>query len=306
MNPNTSSRQSLCVTIDLDDLRYYRAIHGLPEGSDTPLVFEAAIPRFLDFCEKLNIKATLFVIGMDMRWESAGKALRSATARGHEVASHSFSHFYDLSRMAPSDIDNEVRSARTRIEDAAGVGVVGFRGPGYNLSNVLLEAVSGAGYEYDSSVLPAPAYFMARAAVIAGMRLRGHHSASITGRARDFFQTNHPFEWGAPAQGLKEFPISACGPCRIPLIGTTLAGGGHASNLLLKSAARRPFLNVEFHAIDFLGVRRDSIERELRVEPVLKVPLSKRIRNFEKALQRLKEKRHNTLLARLQINGIDR
>ncbi|NOZ01097.1 MAG: hypothetical protein GXP54_04315, partial [Deltaproteobacteria bacterium] len=75
----------LCVNIDLDDLRYYRAIHGLPAGKDTPLLFEAAVPRFLEMCDRLSLRATLFTIGMDTRWEVARDALRAAVERGHEV-----------------------------------------------------------------------------------------------------------------------------------------------------------------------------------------------------------------------------
>ncbi len=291
------SERVLCVGIDLDDLRFYRAIHGLPAAADTPLVFEAAVPRFLDFCDRARVRATLFAIGEDLRWGEACEALRSAVARGHEVASHSHAHAYDLSRRPPDEIERDVLTARAVLEDAIGCPVPGFRAPGYNLSEVLLRAVARAGHAYDASLLPSPPYFAARAAVIAALRLRGRHSASIVGRGRDFLRSRDPFVW--PGTGLREFPITACGPLRLPLIGTTLARGGSLAAHLVACAARLSFVHVEFHALDFLDAARDSIEPALLVEPALRVPLADRMSRFEDALRHLSFGRQNRCLADL-------
>ncbi len=287
----------LCVGVDLDDLRYYRAIHGLPLGADTPLVFEAAVPRFLDLCDHTGVRATLFAIGEDLRWGEAREALRGAVGRGHEVASHSHAHAYDLSRRAPDEIERDLRSARTALEDATGTAVVGFRAPGYNLSGRLLRAVANTGHRYDASLLPSPPYYAARAAVIAAMRLRGRRSASIVGRGRDFLRPREPFSW--PDTGLHEFPITACGPLRLPLIGTALARGGVLAGHLVRCASRLPFVQVEFHALDFLDAARDGIEPALLVEPALRVPLADRLSRFEAALRALAFGRGNCRLADL-------
>ncbi len=287
----------LCVGIDLDDLRYYRAIHGLPRGPDTPLVFEVAVPRFLDLCERLGLRTTLFVIGQDLCWFVAREVLRAASARGHEVASHSHAHAYHLSRQGVGEVEQDVRAARMTLEDALGQGVLGFRAPGYNLSELLLRVVQEAGHRYDASLLPSPPYFVARAAVIAGMRLRGRPSASIVGRARDFWRTREPFTW--PGTGLREFPITACGPLRLPLIGTVLARGGPLARHIVRAAARLHFVQVEFHALDFLDVVSDGIEPGLLVEPALRVPLADRLARFEASLRTLMHGRSNVRLADL-------
>jgi len=289
---------TLCVGIDLDDLRCYRGIHALPPGPDTPLVFDAAVPRFLDLCDRVRVRATLFAIAEDLKWPAAGAAMRAAATAGHEVASHSLAHRYDLSLLPPGAIEADVASARTALSDAAGREVVGFRGPGYNLSGDLLRVLARTGHRYDSSVLASPPYWMARAAIIASIRLRGRRSASIVGRGRDFFRGRAPFRWGPGDGGLPEFPITACGPIRIPLIGTTLCRPGLAARLV-RGAAGRPFVNVEFHAIDFLGIAEDGIEPALAVEPALKVPLADRLASFESALRALASGRANSTLADL-------
>ena len=290
--------RTLCVGIDLDDLRYYRGIHALPPRDEGPLVFTAAVPRFLEVCRRAGVPATLFVIGEDCRWPEAGEALRAAVAAGHEVASHSLTHPYDLSRRSRDAIESELAGAREAIEAAAGAPVAGFRAPGYNLTPALLAAINRTGHRYDSSILPSPGYWAARAAVIATMHVRGRRSTSIVGRARDFMRGRAPFTWGGEAAGLREVPMTACGPLRAPLIGTFLAGGRLARHLVA-CAARLPLVNVEFHAIDFLGDQADDVEPGLRVEPVLRVPLAERLAAFESALTVLAEGRRVATLAQL-------
>ncbi len=307
-NPSADRNQSppcsgpdriLCVNIDLDDLRFYRGIHALPPEEDRPTIFEVAVPRFLQMCGRLGIAATLFTISDDLRWPTAVSSLRAAVAAGHEVGSHSATHCYDLSRRRSDFLDAEIAGSRKALEDAVGAPVIGFRGPGYNLSDALLGTLLRAGYTYDTSILPAPAYWAARAAVIGWMRLTGRRSSSIPGRARDFFRHRAPYVWGPVAPGLKEFPITTCGLGRLPLIGTTLASDGPMARHLVRSAAALPFVNVEFHALDFLDVEADSLDPRLRVEPALRIPLADRTAAFEGALARLAEGRRPARLADL-------
>ena len=277
--------RSFCVTIDLDDLRFYRAIHALAPADDFPVIFVAAVPRFLAFCDRIGVRATLFAIAEDLRWPEAREALRSAAGAAHEVASHSFSHAYDLCRHDPDRMVQDLSRARAALEDAIGSAVVGFRAPGYNLSAALLRAIAQTGHRYDASILPSPAYFAARATVIGAIRLRGRRSASIVGRARDFLRSRDPFFWRNYEPALLEFPITACGLLRWPFIGTTLARGGVLATRLATLANRLPFVQVEFHALDFLDLREDRLDADLSVEPALRVPLADRLAHFETAMR---------------------
>ena len=286
----------LCVGIDLDDLRYYRAIHALPDVPDTPVLFEAALPRFLQLCAKVGVRATLFAIASDLRWPVAVAALKGAVAAGHEVASHSHAHRYDLSLMPEAAMESDVMLARRALSDAIGRPVVGFRGPGYNLSDDLLHALVRAGYQYDSTCLASPPYFLARAAIIGAMRIKGARSASIVGRGRDFFRGTRPFMWETVS--LPEYPITGCGLVRIPLIGTTLASRSWRRRLV-SAASRLDFLNIEFHGIDFLDLEKDGLDPALAVEPALRVPLAERLVGFEEALLTLAAGRKNCPLAEL-------
>ena len=60
--------QTTLVSVDLDDVGCYHAIHGLPPPSQQQLgnVLERCLPRFLELFGQLNVLATFFVIGRDL------------------------------------------------------------------------------------------------------------------------------------------------------------------------------------------------------------------------------------------------
>ncbi len=214
------------LTIDLDGAWCYRAIHGVdrvdrgPGDVDDPVLLQG-LPRFLDLCAQLGAPATLFVVGRDLD-DSARYAdlVAAAVKEGHDVESHSYGHAYDLSRRSDDDIRVDLDRSIAAIARVTGRPPQGFRAPGYNLSPALLDGVQAAGLQWSSSVLPSPAYFAARAAVIAKTALFGRRSASLFGNARDFA----PRRSGRQRRhdnGLREFPMSA--PLGIPLTGTMLA-----------------------------------------------------------------------------------
>jgi hypothetical protein len=274
----------LTVNIDLDDLRFYRGIHALPQRPEMAEIFVSGVPRFLDLCEKHGICATLFTISEDLKIPAARAAIADAAARGHEIASHSKTHSYAVSKADAETIKLELTESKAELERACGKPVVGFRGPGYNLSPAILDALVAAGYTYDTSIMSSPPYWMARAAIITAMKLTGKTSASIVGRARDFFRSRKPFVWHGNGEGLREYPITTGGPLMMPLIGTTMAGNGLLTRQLVNAASRLDFVNIEFHGIDFLDIEGDGLERELLVEPALKIPLETRLANFDRYL----------------------
>ena len=256
------------VSLDVDGVRHYHAIHGLPGAADVacdPPV-ERGVRRFLDLCETLDIKATLFVVSQDLDPSPSGDELRALLARaardGHEIASHSHTHAYDLSRKAPAAIEADLLRSVDALTAVTGKRPMGFRAPGYNLTEELLDAVEKAGFSYDSSVMPSPWYWGARALAIGAHRFMGTPSSSLVGRARAFATPRAPYR---PRQGclhksarariegraLIEVPIATMG-LGVPWLGTTLALqplplAAIATALALSSSA--PCV-LELHAID--------------------------------------------------------
>lgn len=275
------------VTIDVDSLRLYREIHGLPPaapGADDP-IYTLALARFFELVTEAKTPPTLFLVGADApRFASAFAPL--VEARG-ELASHSFAHDYHLSRRSDAEIRADLEAAHAALAPLAPTGTIsGFRAPGYNTSGALLRAVRDLGYRYDSSLLPSPLYFAARAAAIGAYAVLQRPSRSLVGDLRAFAGSLAPRAieperpWAAVpfAPGrLVELPM-ACEPLtRAPLIGTSwaLAGPALRRAMLTSALARLDVVNFEMHAIDLLDASDPGVPPELaRAQRDLAVPVA--------------------------------
>jgi polysaccharide deacetylase family protein (PEP-CTERM system associated) len=101
-----------------------------------------------------GVTATFFTLG----WvaERFPALVRRIAEAGHEIASHGYAHrlVYQTTR---DEFADDLRRARTAIEAACGMPVLGYRAPSYSITrdslwalDVLLEQ----GYVYDASVFP--------------------------------------------------------------------------------------------------------------------------------------------------------
>src|ERR1017187_4765305 len=101
----------LCaVSVDLDEIPNYFAIHGLPEptGRERTLVYDVAIDRLTRLAQDLSIPLTLFAIGADLTRPEAAARLRDARQAGFEIANHSLDHRYDLVRLGRAEIRRQI------------------------------------------------------------------------------------------------------------------------------------------------------------------------------------------------------
>ena len=230
--------RAAAVNVDIDSLVHYHRINGLPEAAATDAAWERGVPRFAELFAELDVKATFFVVAQDLDRSAPACAMVSQLARdGHEIASHSWSHPYDLTRWTPEALAGELDRARVLLEEVAGRPIVGFRSPGYTLTEGLLGLLRDRGYAYDSSLFPCPPYYLAKAAVMARMRLGGRVCQAILGDPRDAFTRRLlPHH----RQGLLELPITVLPGLRVPIIGTSLFMlGARGYRLALRRWRRR-------------------------------------------------------------------
>ena len=276
------------ISIDLDGQRHYRAIHGMEPHAGVDPFLTRGLDCFLDLCAEFGIHATLFVVTEDAEDEAVGRRLRRAVAEGHELACHSHRHDYAMSRWTPAQLGDELARSVAVLKDLTGVAPMGFRAPGYNLSETLLDAVETSGFVYDSSMLPSPAYWGARGLVTAMKSVGERPSASLVGQPGAFRPQRGPF-WHKRRTGslrrqrrrLLELPMTA--PMGLPWIGTTVVGSDQMGWQLTRLALRanKP-IDLELHPIDLtpegrvdadlVQVRRDlQIPHELRMARLRRV-----------------------------------
>ncbi|MBI4508076.1 MAG: polysaccharide deacetylase family protein [Deltaproteobacteria bacterium] len=292
----------LCsVSIDLDPISCYYRIHALGSSprSLCDVILRRAVPRFLDVFSRHNIKATFFVVAEELE-ERAGKQaaralVREIVAAGHEVGNHSFSHPYELARLPRARVVEEIGRAHVLIGDATGTPPVGFRAPGYDISADMLDELCHLGYRYDSSIFPAPGYYLAKVGVMFALFALGKKSGAVLTDPRALVASPSPYRpdrsapWRKGNAPIIELPIAVTPWLRLPAIGTSLLlAPPRIRAHWLEQMRRRPFFNLELHGIDLIDAERDGIPAELVArQPDLRVSLSSKQRAFEATLGRL-------------------
>jgi polysaccharide deacetylase family protein (PEP-CTERM system associated) len=192
------------MTIDVEDYFHVSVFDGLLARASWDTLesrVRANTARLLDILDEYAVRGTFFVLG----WvaERFPELVREIASRRHEVASHGYAHrlVYD---QTPAAFREDVRRAKSLIEEASGQRVLGYRAPSYSITprslwalDVLLEE----GYRYDSSIFP----------------IR-HDRYGIPVSERQ------PYAIDRPQGSLLEFPGSTpkVGPMNLPV-----AGGGY-------------------------------------------------------------------------------
>jgi len=276
-NANTPGSSALLdqptasVSVDLDPVECYFRIHALPDAPPAAperfAILRRCLPRFRDLFARHGVKATFFVVGRDLEEDGEGRALLAALARdGHELASHTHTHPYDLVRLGPAAIAAEIDRAHEAIAACAGAAPVGFRAPGYEVSGAVIDALCARGYRYDSSAFPSVPYYTAKAAIMGAMRVLGRRSGSYLGSPGVMAAPLGPYRpaAGAPyragAMPIVELPMAVTPFLRLPVIGTSLITAPEWLRARLVAAAlRRPFFNLELHGIDLADAASDGI-----------------------------------------------
>jgi peptidoglycan/xylan/chitin deacetylase (PgdA/CDA1 family) len=279
----------LSVSVDLDPLECYHRIHALgepPRGEARFAILQRALPRLGELFARHGIAATLFVVGRDLEEDAAGaRIVAELAAAGHEIASHSYSHPYDLVRLPREQMAGEIDRAHLAIAKVAARPPVGFRAPGYEISAGLIELLCERGYRYDSSTFPAIPYYLAKAAVMAMMRVTGRESGSILGSPQVLGAPRVPYRpaAGAPYRRgdlpIVELPVTVTPALRLHVIGTTLVMSPEwLRRRLVASALGTSHFNLELHGIDLADAAADGISSVLvRRQPDLRVALERKL-----------------------------
>lgn len=288
----------VAVTIDLDELYCYHAIHGLepPAADKAQLIYERALPRAIQLFDELGVKSTIFVVGQDLAHATVQNAVKAHADAGHEIANHTMHHRYDFTLLPLTDQAEELDAANREIRAVTGRPPAGFRAPGYNLTYGVVELLEKRNYSYDSSVFPCPAYYAAKAGAIALKSMQGKSSASIIGDPGVLRAPSLPYRIGddgiwSRGEGLIELPITVLTRARLPFIGTAVgAMGTLPAKLFAKKAAQLSFVNLELHGMDFVDVDGDDIAYLKAHQTDLRIPYPKRRAALEAAIKTLLDK----------------
>jgi polysaccharide deacetylase family protein (PEP-CTERM system associated) len=145
------------LTVDVEDYYHVSSFETVirPEDWDC---YESRVERntyrILDILDAYDTKATFFVLG----WvaERHPGLVRELTQRGHEVASHGYSH-RRIYTQTPAQFREETRRSKGIIEEIIEQPIIGYRAASYSITNKSLWALDilvEEGFLYDSSIFP--------------------------------------------------------------------------------------------------------------------------------------------------------
>jgi peptidoglycan-N-acetylglucosamine deacetylase len=143
------------LTVDVED--WYH-VCGLREqvvvSRDTWRVVDN-VAKILALLERYQCKATFFVLGSVA--ESIPVLAPMIAAKGHEIASHGWSHKL-VTDLSPDAFRNELERTAELLERQTGQRPLGYRAPRWSLCRKktpwAFETLSELGYFYDSSLTP--------------------------------------------------------------------------------------------------------------------------------------------------------
>lgn len=296
------------ASVDLDSLPHYCRIQGLPEAllseRARALVGTTAIPRLREVFEAAKVPVTFFAIGEDLAEPETAKAVKAAHRAGVEIASHSHNHDYALARRPREVIAADLAEAEAAIARVTGTKPVGFRAPGYTLSPALLEVVAARGYRYDASAFPAAPYYLAKAGVMAALKLLARPSGSILDRPRVLLAPRAPYRpslaepYTRGTAPLWELPVAVTRALRFPFIGTAMSAFPWPVIRRAWADLRDlPLIDFELHAIDALDASDGLPPQLVRQQRDARIPARDKLARLAEVLRWAKAEREALTLA---------
>jgi polysaccharide deacetylase family protein (PEP-CTERM system associated) len=145
------------LTIDVEDYYHVSAFETIVRYEQWEQ-YESRVEKntyhILDVLDLYQTKATFFVLG----WvaERCPTLIREIDQRGHEVASHGYSH-KRIYTQTPAQFREETRRSRNLLEDIISQPILGYRAASYSITSKSLWALDiliEEGFLYDSSIFP--------------------------------------------------------------------------------------------------------------------------------------------------------
>lgn len=149
------------MSVDLED---YFCDLPFSEWKNYKSRIEKTTKQILELFDKHHVRATFFTLGYIA--ENFPDLIKQIHEKGHELASHSYSHL-DLRKVTKKEFEEDFLKSIKAIEKITGEKVLGFRAPFFsiNQNNFWVFDVLRKYVKYDSSIFPVktPQYGFSRA-----------------------------------------------------------------------------------------------------------------------------------------------
>lgn len=293
----TKSKPCASLSLDLDNLWSYMKTHGDAGWESFPSYLDVVVPRVLKFLKERNLQITFFVVGQDAALEKNHAALKSLAEAGHEIGNHSFNHEPWLQKYSAEQVETEIAQAEEIIEKVTGEKPIGFRGPGFSVSDTVIAILKRRGYLYDASTLPTYIGPLARLYYFMTAKLKAEEMSkrdNLFGSVRDGFRPVRIHFWrteDGKKQEIIEIPVTTMPVFKIPIhVSYIIYIATYSPALALfyfrvalwlcRLTGTHPSLLL--HPLDFLGC--DDI-KELAFFPAMNLSKDKKLKLVDEVLR---------------------
>jgi hypothetical protein len=275
------------LSLDLDNKWSYMKTHGDAGWETFPSYLDVVVPRTLKFLRERELNITFFIVGQDAALDKNRNALRSIADAGHEIGNHSFNHEPWLHLYSNAELREEFDKSESAIFDATGKRTRGFRGPGFSLSDAVIEVLGERGYEYDCSTLPtyiaplARAYYFFKSPEMSEEEREKREK--LFGKFSDGFRRLKPHVIEAAGRTLIEIPVTTFPIFKVPVHVSYLIYLASFSPLAAKTYWRSALAackatgvepSLLLHPLDFLS---GEDVPELKFFPGMSMPTEKKL-----------------------------
>jgi len=208
------------LSLDLDNKWSYMKTHGNSAWETLPTYLPMVVPRILEMLDQHNIKITFFIVGQDATVAENKSVLKQIGDAGHELGNHSFKHEPWLHLYEQKELEQDLNQADAAIREATGKSPTGFRGPGFSISNDVLNTVKRMGYRFDATTFPNVLnpvgrwYFFWKSDLSAEEKKQ---RSGLFGTMKDALNPIRPYKWSLQDGELVEIPVTTMPLFRIPV-----------------------------------------------------------------------------------------
>jgi hypothetical protein len=297
------SKLLAAITSDIDSLEAIYKGQGCrrTEGY-TRVEMRMGLENFHRFLDPYGVRATLFMVGNDMKFPENQPAIRAMAEVGHEIANHTLTHAQGFRLLNEVQKEAELAGMEELCLQVVGKRPVGFRSPGWNVGDDALPILQRRGYVYDSSVHPTSLMPLLKVMHWYSMRHRSAADRTTMGHLRYIFAPAIPYRTSRRslgkkgADGIIEFPITVTPVLRLPFFATFLVSTGlgvFRASLGALKALRRP-LQFQFHLSDFVDYNHPDLSDQVPedgqgqyVPFALRLPLEQKLSLFRSVIDAL-------------------
>lgn len=297
------SRTLAAITSDIDSLdAIYKGQGCRRAGGYTRVEMRMGLENFHRFLEPYGVRATLFMVGNDMKHAENQPAMRAMAEAGHEIANHSMTHAQGFRLLSAEQKEAELAGMEELCVQVTGKRPVGFRSPGWNVGDDALPILQRRGYLYDSSVHPTSIMPVLKFMHWYTMRRRSDADRTTLGHLRYMFAPTTPYRTSHMSlakkgtDGLVEFPVTVTPIFRLPFFATFLVSTGlglFRASLRSLQAFNHP-LQFQFHLSDFVDYHHPDLADQVPVDGhgqyvprSLRMPLAEKLALFKEVMDGL-------------------